>query len=120
MGKKIIINSETLENRVALLKNELLEEYQIERANCKNIAGSLYLGRITNHEPTLQAAFVDIGEPKNAFLHYWDMLPASYDMVEEFQKEEANPEPKKKRTGISARIKNFFSSKEVDIFEELS
>ena len=41
--------------------------------------GAIFKGRIQNLEAGLKAAFVDIGEPKNAFLHYWDILPAAND-----------------------------------------
>ena len=41
--------------------------------------GAIFRGKIQNLEPGLKAAFVDIGQEKNAFLHYWDILPASND-----------------------------------------
>lgn len=74
-NKKIILNCEKLEIRFALLTDGRIEEYQIERANNEPKVGAIYLGRIVNLEPSLQAAFVDIGAEKNAFLHYHDMLP---------------------------------------------
>jgi len=43
------------------------------------MVGAIYKGRIKNLDPGLKAAFVDIGYNKNAFLHYWDMLPAATD-----------------------------------------
>ena len=43
------------------------------------MVGGIYKGRIKNLDPGLKAAFVDIGYNKNAFLHYWDMLPAAAD-----------------------------------------
>lgn len=76
-GKRIILNCETLETRFALLKNGALEEYRIERADDEPKVGAIYLGRIVNLENSLQAAFVDIGAEKNAFLHYHDMVPDS-------------------------------------------
>ena len=74
-GKQIILNCEKLERRFALLQNGRLEEYQIERDDNEPKVGDIYLGRIINLEPSLQAAFVDIGADKNAFLHYQEMLP---------------------------------------------
>lgn len=94
--KQLIINREKLETRVALVHNGRLEEYQIERNTEENLVGSVFMGKIVNHEPSLQAAFVDIGYGKNAFLHYRDFLPASYDMakvrdeVENISKEESS------------------------------
>ena len=78
-----------MENRSALLCDGRLEEYELERPSNEIVAGSIYLGRITRLEPSLEAAFVDIGAEKNAFLHYRDMLPASYDIMEDVRKAES-------------------------------
>ncbi len=78
-NKEIIINAESLEKRVALLENGRLEEFHIERTNEQRLVGSIFKGRIKNLEPGLKAAFVDIGFEKNAFLHYWDIIPESTD-----------------------------------------
>lgn len=69
------MNSESLETRVAVLENGKLEEFQAEHPSKRSIVGSIFKGRIQNLEHDLQAAFVDIGMKKNAFLHYWDMVP---------------------------------------------
>ena len=59
------------------------------------MVGGIYKGRIKNLDPGLKAAFVDIGYSKNAFLHYWDMLPAAADssieVVRINQKKSAKP-----------------------------
>ncbi len=81
--KRMIVNYENLQTRIALTNNDRIEEYYIERQDCKRIVGSIYKGRIRNLEPSLQAAFVDIGLEKNAFLHYWDMIPATDDLLED-------------------------------------
>src|ERR1043166_4734398 len=78
-GNKLVINSERLERRVALLENGTLEEYNIERESDRNIVGSIFKGRVKNIEHGLKAMFVDIGFEKNAFLHFWDALPAALD-----------------------------------------
>ena len=78
-GNKLIINVEKLEKRVALLENGVLEEYNIERTDDRNIVGSIFKGRVRNIEHGLKAMFVDIGYEKNAFLHFWDALPAALD-----------------------------------------
>jgi ribonuclease G len=80
--KQILINSEDLQVSVAVVENGELEDFQIERTDRSRLSGSIFKGRIRNLEPSLQAAFVDIGTEKNAFLHYWDMLPATQDMLE--------------------------------------
>ncbi len=75
MKREIVINAEYLETRVAVLENGVLEEFQVEHPTEQRIVGSIFKGRIQNLENELQAAFVDIGLEKNAFLHYWDMIP---------------------------------------------
>jgi len=83
---QIVLNCEELETRFALLRDGSLEEYEIQRMDEDELLpGSIYLGRITHLEPKLEAAFVDIGAAKNAFLHYKDMLPASYDMLDDIR-----------------------------------
>jgi ribonuclease G len=73
--REIVINVESLETRVAVLENGKLEEFQVEHPTEERIVGGIYRGVIKNLEDGLQAAFVDIGLKKNAFLHYWDMIP---------------------------------------------
>jgi len=77
--RELIINSEPLEKRVALLVDGVLEKFEIERDSDNRMVGGIYKGRIKNLDAGLKAAFVDIGYNKNAFLHYWDMLPAAAD-----------------------------------------
>ena len=78
-GNTIVINAEKLERRVALLEDGVLEEYEIEREGDLNLVGSIFKGRVKNIEPGLKAMFVDIGMEKNAFLHFWDAIPAATD-----------------------------------------
>lgn len=92
--KLILINAGGMETRVAVVDNSRLQEYFIERRDDDHLVGSVFKGRISNLEPSLQAAFVDIGTGKNAFLHYWDMLPASQDILEdEGRRDDAHAEP---------------------------
>jgi len=86
-GNKLVINVERLEARVALLENDILEEYSIERPSDRSIVGSIFKGKVRNIEQGLKAMFVDIGFEKNAFLHFWDAIPAALDSgVEEIQR----------------------------------
>lgn len=86
--KELIINCERLERRVALLEGGKLEEFAIERDSDRQISGNIYKGRVHNIEPGLKALFVDIGMEKNAFLHYWDAMPAALDSgVETIERE---------------------------------
>lgn len=76
MFKEIIINAGEEETRVAVLENKLLVEIHIERAVGQRLVGNIFKGRIENVLPGMQAAFVDIGLEKNAFLYVEDALPA--------------------------------------------
>lgn len=100
-GNSLIINIERLERRVALLENGVLEEYTVEREGDQNIVGSIFKGRVKNIEPGLKAMFVDIGLEKNAFLHFWDAIPAALDTgLEEIERE---GRPKKQQKKITSK-----------------
>lgn len=73
--REIVVNVEKLETRVAVVENGKVEEFQVEHPTEERLVGCIFKGRIQNLEHDLQAAFVDIGLKKNAFLHYWDMIP---------------------------------------------
>ena len=92
--KELVINVEPLETRVALLVDGVLDKFTIERRKQKRSFGSIFTGKIQNLEPGLKAAFVDIGRDKNAFLHYWDILPAkdtSFEMVRDNSRKGSKP-----------------------------
>jgi ribonuclease G len=77
--KEVIINAESLETRVGVLEEGKLEEFNIERTSEERLVGSIFKGKVRNLEDGLKAAFVDIGFEKNAFLHYWDIVPSNFD-----------------------------------------
>ena len=90
--KEIIVNAEALENRVAVLEDGQLEEFSIERTTESRIVASVFRTEIKNLEPGLKAAFVDIGFEKNAFLHYWDIIPEQLDQrVDLLERRKADP-----------------------------
>ncbi|MBQ9803505.1 MAG: Rne/Rng family ribonuclease [Lentisphaeria bacterium] len=104
MSKEIILNCEKLERRFALLHNSRLEEYEIEHSDDSPKVGNIYLGKIVNLDVSLQAAFVDIGAKKNAFLHFKEMLPGNSDLVKQYQldqeekaRQEISPKKRKQR-----------------------
>lgn len=72
---KIVIDSGFSQSRVALLEEDELVEYYIESKNLKRLVGNVYKGRVKNVLPGMQAAFVDIGLEKNAFLYVKDAIP---------------------------------------------
>jgi ribonuclease G len=73
--KKLFINSLVRETRVALLEDQKIVEYLIERPIEKRVIGNIYKGKVENVLPGMQAAFVDIGIGKNAFLYVDDIYP---------------------------------------------
>ncbi len=77
--REVIINSEALETRVAVLEDGVIQKFEVERVGEERLVGGVFKGKIQNLEPGLKAAFVDIGQPKNAFLHYWDIIPSAND-----------------------------------------
>jgi ribonuclease G len=81
--REIIINAESLEVRVAQLVDGIIERFEIERVGEERIINSIFKGKVQNLEPGLKAAFVDIGLPKNAFLHYWDMLASASENIKD-------------------------------------
>jgi len=100
--KEIVVNAEALENRVAVLEDGQLEEFTIERTTESRIVASIFKGRIRNLEPGLKAAFVDIGFEKNAFLHYWDIIPEQLDQrIEVVEPEGGNKKQRPPQRKIS-------------------
>ena len=95
---ELIINSEPLEKRVAQLKDGVLEKFEVERTGEAREVGAIFKGRIQNLEPGLKAAFVDIGQPKNAFLHYWDILPAANDNTIEVVRDNKSAKQRKRES----------------------
>jgi ribonuclease G len=94
--KEVIINAEALETRVAVIEEGRLEEFTIERTSEERLVGSIFKGKVRNLEDGLKAAFVDIGFEKNAFLHYWDIVPSNFDSgVEVVEREEGRRRPEK-------------------------
>jgi ribonuclease G len=96
--KEVVINAETLETRVAVSEEGRLEEFTIERTTEERLVGSIFKGKVRNLEDGLKAAFVDIGFEKNAFLHYWDIVPSNFDSGVEIVEREGRRRDKPKIT----------------------
>lgn len=88
MSTELIINASLPETRIALMENGEIQELLIERASGKGIVGNIYKGRVTRVLPGMQAAFVDIGLEKAAFLYVDDVFVHS----EIFEEEEGQHE----------------------------
>ncbi|MFP4014612.1 MAG: ribonuclease E/G [Chitinispirillaceae bacterium] len=76
MNKKILFNATPTEKRAALLENDKVVELVVERPDYFRLVGNIYRGKVTSILPGIQAAFVDIGLEKCAFLHAADVDPS--------------------------------------------
>lgn len=74
MSEEILINSTPSETRVALVENGMLQEVWLERASQTGYIGNIYKGQVSRVLPGLQAAFIEIGLERTAFLHARDMV----------------------------------------------
>lgn len=72
--KELFISIDKYETRVAILEEKILTELYLERSKEDHIVGNIYLGRVKNILPGLEAAFVDIGLEKNAFLYVKEIV----------------------------------------------
>src|SRR5690349_14653404 len=75
MQNTLVINVDIGEVRVALIENGVLAELYLEREQDRSPVGNIYLGKVTRVLPGMQAAFVDIGLDRAAFLHVEDIVP---------------------------------------------
>src|ERR1700755_2711579 len=75
VNKELIINATTNGVEIALLENKKLVELHNEKSDARFAVGDLYLGKVKKLIPGLNAAFVDVGFEKDAFLHYTDLSP---------------------------------------------
>jgi Rne/Rng family ribonuclease len=83
MHKEILINADLPEKRVAIVANGELQEFYIERPEDKTIVGNIYKGRIDAVVPSLNAAFVDIGQSRRGFLYLSEIEYSAYEPTEE-------------------------------------
>ncbi len=74
MKREILINATARETRVAILEDDHFVELLVDRPDARRMVGDIYLGRIESVLPGIQAAFVDIGTEKSAFLHASDVI----------------------------------------------
>ncbi len=87
MSKEILINVTPQETRVAILENGVLQELYIERSRNRGLVGNVYKGRVCRVLPGMEAAFIEVGMDRAAFLHVSDVAPYSP------QKENASDKP---------------------------
>ena len=77
MREEILINVTPREVRAAVVENGVLQEIHVERASRRGLIGNIYKGRISRVLPGMQAAFVDVGLERTAFLHASDISHSS-------------------------------------------
>ncbi|GAB5498954.1 MAG: ribonuclease G [Pseudohongiellaceae bacterium] len=82
MSEEILINVTLMETRVALIENGLLQEIFIERHNSRGHVGDVFRGKVVRVMPGMEAAFVDIGLERAAFIHASDISPIDKDGFE--------------------------------------
>ena len=72
--KELLLNIESKEMRLALIKFGLLQDLIVERKKSRQITGNIYRGKVTNILHNIQSAFIDINEGENGFIHISDIL----------------------------------------------
>jgi len=82
---EILINVSSQEVRAALLRSEVLQEVLIERSSRRGVVSNIYKGRVSRVLPGMQAAFVELGLERTAFLHASDITPNLSDEVSDRQ-----------------------------------
>ena len=103
MSEELLINISPVENRVAVMTDGVVSEVYIERASKLGLVGNIYLGTVVRVLPGMQAAFIDIGQSRTAFLHVNDMRRL--------------PDPNKEASNISAVDKPSSQSEDDGIVE---
>ncbi|MGC5327951.1 Rne/Rng family ribonuclease [Brevibacillus sp. SYSU BS000544] len=94
--KQIVISTQEKQTRIAVLEQGTLAELYFESAQNEAVAGNIYHGRVVNIVASMQAAFVDIGTDKHAFLYIDEALPPSWQ----------NERGKKEKPGIQELVQN--------------
>ncbi len=107
MSNELIINSTQNGSRIALLKNKQLVEFHQEKDDAKFNVGDIYLGNVRKVVPGLNAAFIDIGYEKDAFLHYLDLGP-QVQSLNKFTKFVLN------RKNISSKLGKFKNEQDIN------
>src|SRR5947209_16852090 len=89
MKREILINANPRETRVAIIEDDQLVELLVDRPEARRMVGDIYLGRVEAVLPGIQAAFVDIGTEKSAFLHASDLVFPEDEPEEDEEDDEA-------------------------------
>lgn len=83
--RELLINNQNDKNLIFLIEDKKIVEYYEDSKEHKNLDGNIYIGKVQNIVPGLEAAFINLGEDKNAFIHKKDILPKQDEAKEKFQ-----------------------------------
>lgn len=106
MSAELFINSSPEGNRIALVQDRRLVEYHLDNAGSNFTVGDIYLGTVKKVVPGLNAAFIDVGYEKDAFLHYLDLGPNIRSLNKFSKNAQSNPK-------ASARLNGFKMEPEI-------
>ncbi|HKJ77696.1 MAG TPA: ribonuclease G [Gammaproteobacteria bacterium] len=104
MSEELLINVTPRETRVAFVENGVLQEVHIERARKRGLVGNIYKGRVCRVLPGMQAAFVEAGLERTAFLHASDVAPGTGLMVESEADDEQSEQERRGHEPIHALL----------------
>ncbi len=122
MGQNlIIINSDFGETRVAIIEDGMIVELLVERRNQRSAVGNVYCGKVTRVLPGMEAAFVDIGLERHAFLHVSDISQAEGEALElendSGNKGKSSRSPNSSRSNRSRRIRDMIREGETVVVQ---
>lgn len=109
--KEIIIDKENDTRKIMLLENGKLVEYYEENNEYNRLEGNIYLGKIRNVLPGIQAAFVDIGEGKNTFIQVKDIYPKIDQTIQNIENTKNIKEVAKPGMNLIVQVKKDASNK---------
>ena len=107
MNSELIINSTPQEVTIALVEDKALVELNSEKKDQRFSVGDIYLGRVKKLIPSLNAAFVDVGHEKDAFLHYLDLGPQVQSLLKLIKQATTGKQP-------DASLAEFHTEKDID------
>src|SRR5256714_9923959 len=90
LKREILISGSPRETRVAILEDDRLVELLVDRPDARRMVGDIYLGTVDAVLPGIQAAFVNIGAEKSAFLHASDLIESEDDEDPEDREDDDN------------------------------
>ena len=103
MKREILINAAQRETRVAIMEDDELVELLVDRADARRMVGDIYLGKVEAVLPGIQAAFVDIGTEKSAFLHASDLVVPEDEEGDEDEDDDEDAESDEPKNGGGGR-----------------